>query len=80
MQAGPLFFFFQNILYEVFKLIIYFFFTLESPTSEIEFAMDKLGGNPKRNNDVEMGNQPKKSKRRNLTHHLFDLLAIAIST
>jgi hypothetical protein len=42
--------------------------------------MDKLGGNPKRNNDVEMGNQPKKSKRRNLTHHLFDLLAIAIST
>jgi hypothetical protein len=42
--------------------------------------MDKLGGNPKRNNDLERGNQqPKKSRRRHLLNNLFDFLAIAIS-
>jgi len=41
--------------------------------------MVKLGGDAKRNNDLERGNQPKKSKRRHLLNHIFDILAIAIS-
>jgi hypothetical protein len=52
---------------------------LESPqSSELEFAMDKLGGDTKRHNDLESGNnQPKKTRRRHLLNNLFDFLAIA---
>ncbi|CAF1425527.1 unnamed protein product [Adineta steineri] len=39
--------------------------------------MDKLGGTTKPNHDVEKGTQPKKSKRRHLLNHVFDILAIA---
>ena len=58
----------------------YFSFSLEtSPTSEIEFAMDKLGGDKNINKDLEGGTQPKKSSRRHLLNNLLDFLAIAAS-
>jgi hypothetical protein len=41
--------------------------------------MDKLGGNKNKHNDVEVGNQSKKSTRRHLLNNLFDFLAIAAS-
>ena len=53
---------------------------LESPpSSEIEFAMETLGGTSRRNNDLESGNQPKKFRRRHLLHNIFDFIAIAVS-
>ncbi|UJR14854.1 hypothetical protein I4U23_001839 [Adineta vaga] len=48
-----------------------------TPTSEVEFIMDKLGGDKNVNQDVEHGSQPKKPKRRALLNNLFDFLAIA---
>lgn len=57
-----------------------FLLSLESPPpSELEFAMETLGGNPKRNTDLESGNQPKKTRRRHLLHNAFDFIAIAVS-
>jgi hypothetical protein len=54
----------------------FFSSSLESPaSSEIEFVMDKLGGNK----DLESGAQPKKSRRRHLLNNLFDFIAIAAS-
>ena len=60
---------------------MYISFSLESPpNSEIEFIMDKLGGDKKSNNDLENGgNQPKKSRRRHLLNNVFDFIAIAAS-
>ena len=67
----------------MFKLIInlhFSFFSLESsPTSEIEFVMDKLGGEKNQNQDVEGGTKPKKTRRRQLLNHIFDIIAIAAS-
>jgi hypothetical protein len=40
--------------------------------------MNKLGGDTKRNKDLETGNQPKKSRRRYLLNNIFDFLAIAV--
>ncbi len=58
----------------------FLFFSLESsPTSEIEFVMDKLGGEKNQNNDLEGGTKPKKTRRRQLLNHIFDLIAIAAS-
>ncbi|CAF1099494.1 unnamed protein product [Adineta ricciae] len=51
--------------------------TASSPTSEIEFIMDKLGGDKNVNQDLERGQQPQKTKRRTLLHNLFDFIAIA---
>jgi len=41
--------------------------------------MDKLGGDTKRNKDLESGTQPKISGRRHLLNNLFDFVAIAAS-
>lgn len=41
--------------------------------------MDKLGGEKNQNNDLEGGTKPKKTRRRQLLNHIFDLIAIAAS-
>lgn len=59
---------------------LFFFFSLDtSPHSEVNFVMDKLGGDTKRKQDLEQGNQPKISRRRHLLNNFFDIVAIAIS-
>ncbi|CAF3290214.1 unnamed protein product [Rotaria socialis] len=48
-----------------------------SPISEVNFAMDKIGGNTRRSKDLEVEIRPKRSRRRQLLNNLFDVLAIA---
>lgn len=51
-----------------------------SQNSEIDLLMDKLGGDTAANEDVEAGNQPKKSRRRRrILNNFFDFMAIVFS-